>query len=163
MRSAIIALSAAVLLVAGCSGPASVQSAREKVDLFHKQFNAGEYGAIWDAAGAEIQGTSPKEQFVQGLEGVHKFWGDAKATSQVSWGYSDNDNGSFSKVVMKTDFEKGRAYETFAFRNFGEEQKLAEYSINKNPPPSDSPSASASASAPNSATTPPTVAPSDSN
>lgn len=147
MRKAMFALSAAVLVLSGCSGPASVQAAREKVDAFHKQFNAGEYGAIWDAAGAEIQGNSPREQFVQGLEGVHQFWGDAKATSQVSWGYSDNDNGSYSKVVMKTDFEKGRAYETFAFRNFGEEQKLAEYSINKNQPASDSPSSSPSASA----------------
>jgi hypothetical protein len=160
MRGAVFALSAAVLLVAGCSGPASVKAAREKVDLFHKQFNAGEYGAIWDGAGAEIQSSSPKEQFVQGLEGVHQFWGDAKATTQVSWGYSDNDNGSYSKVVMKTDFEKGRAYETFAFRNFGEEQKLAEYAINKNPPPSDAPSGSASASAAPSA---PAAAPSPSN
>jgi len=138
---------AALLVLGGCSGPASVKSAREKVDAFHKQFNAGEYGAIWDGAGAEIQNSVKREDFVKGLDGVHTFWGDELATSQISWGYKDNSDGSYSSVVMKTDFRNGRAYEEFAFRNIGDKQILAQYNITKNPPPTDGASSAPSDSA----------------
>ena len=63
----------------------------------------------------------------------------------MSWSYKDNSGGSYSSVVMKTDFKNGRGYEQFAFRNIGEKQVLAQYNITKEPPPSDGASDSASA------------------
>jgi hypothetical protein len=141
MRNAAFAALAAIVIVAGCSGPSSVQDARKKVDVFHSQFNAANYEAIWADSSEEVLSTTNKQAFLHLLTGIHNYYGDAKSTTQVGWHYDTNAKGSFSEVTMQTDFTKGRAYEVFIFRNIGDEQKLAGYNIGKDPP-SPSPSAS---------------------
>ena len=137
MRNASLALLAGIALLAGCSGPRSVQTAREQVDRFHKLYDSGNYDAIWQAASPEIQNTSPKEAFAGMLEGVHRFHGKVRETKQTGWHVKTDPSGSFSEVVMQTTFEQGgTSYEDFVFRNYGPEQKLAGYHIGKDPPSS---------------------------
>ena len=146
MRKLAMAALAGILVITGCSGPASVNAARQNVDIFHNHFNSGNFQAIWDNSAPDITEAGPKEAFMQLLGNLRGFYGKAMATEQTGWRFNENTGGSFSSVVMKTTFEKGIAYEDFIFRNYGDQQKLAGYHISKDPPKSSS-SASASPSA----------------
>ena len=64
LRPAFAALSA-IVLVAGCSGPASVKQAREGVDTFHANFNSGNFQAIWDSSSFDLKNTTTPPQFFQ--------------------------------------------------------------------------------------------------
>ncbi len=146
-RPALAAMSALVL-VSACSGPASVQQAREGVDAFHANFNSNNCQAIWDSTSFDVRNTATQEQFTQLLTGIHEYYGNVVATEQQGWHYNTNNGNSFSRLDMKTTFEKGAAYERFTYRNIGEgKQQLAGWQISKNPIPSDDSSSSASASA----------------
>ena len=137
-KPALAALSA-LALVTGCSGPASVKQARQNVDTFHAHFNAGDYPAIWKASSSDLTGTTSQLQFFGLLNGVRNHYGKVVSTEQQGWRYDTNNGNSFSRLEMKTTFEKGSAYEQFTYRNLdGGKQQLAGWSIGKDRPPSDS-------------------------
>ncbi|MGE3691652.1 MAG: hypothetical protein AB7F98_09755 [Novosphingobium sp.] len=145
-RPALAAMSAFVLVTA-CSGPASVKQAREGVDAFHANFNSGNNQAIWDTTSFDIRNDASQEQFFGLLNNLRNHYGKVVATEQRGWHYNSNNGDSFSRLDMKTTFEKGAAYERFTYRNVGEgKQLLAGYNISKDPPPKDNESGSASAS-----------------
>lgn len=126
-------------LVTACSGPSSVKQARQNVDIFHAHFNNAENQAIWDASSTDLTGTTSQAQFFDLLNGVRNHYGKVVSTQQQGWRYNTNNGNSFSRLEMKTTFEKGSAYEQFTYRNLdGGKQQLAGWSISKNPPPSDS-------------------------
>ena len=144
-RPALAAMSAFVLVTA-CSGPASVKQAREGVDTFHANFNSGNNQAIWDTTSFDIRNEASQQQFFTLLNNLRNYYGKVVATEQQGWHYSTKNGDSFSRLDMKTTFEKGAAYERFTYRNVGEgKQLLAGYNISKNPPPKDNPSGSGGA------------------
>ena len=134
-RLAIAAISAMLLLTA-CSGPASVKQARQAVDIFHAHFNNDETQAIWDASSSDLTSSTSEAQFSDMLRGLRGHYGKVVATEQQGWRYKNYNGNSFSRLEMKTTFEKGTAYEQFTFRNEkGGKQLLAGWSLGDAPPP----------------------------
>lgn len=133
-----LAVMSAFVLVTACSGPSSVKQARQNVDTFHAHFNNAENQAIWDASSKDLIATTSQAQFFDLLNGVRNYYGKVVSTEQQGWHYNSNNGNSFSRLNMKTTFEKGGAYEQFTYRNVdGGKQLLAGWSISKDPPPSD--------------------------
>lgn len=134
-----LATMSAFVLVAACSGPSSVKQARRNVDTFHAHFNNAENQAIWDGSSSDLTGTTSQAQFFDLLNGVRNYYGKVVSTQQQGWHYNSANGNSFSRLDMKTTFEKGAAYEQFTYRNVGGgRQLLAGWSVSKDPPSSDS-------------------------
>ena len=132
MRIAAIVLAVSLLLVGACSGPESVQQARAKVDVFHRQLDKADYDAIWQGTSQDIQGTATRESFVQLLMAVHTRLGKVKETKQTGWRANVNTSGSFAEVTLQTTFERGTGEENFIYRHIDGGLKLAGYHINSN-------------------------------
>ena len=128
MRIAWAVVAAALLALAGCKGPGSVQDARAKVDAFHQRLDAGNIDAIWKDSGPEIQGTD-KQAFDRFLAAIHGQLGKVRETKQVGWSASTVNGNSTAEVIMQTTFERGSRKESFVYKGSGEQQKLAGYHI----------------------------------
>lgn len=128
MRIAWAMLAAAVLVLAGCKGPGSVQDAAAKVAVFHQRLDAGDIESIWKDSGPEIQGTD-KKAFHRFLSAIHEQLGTIRETRQIGWRAATENGNSTAEVIMQTTFERGSRKETFVFKGSGEQQKLAGYHI----------------------------------
>jgi len=140
LRVFVLALAA---LLAACSGPESVQSARKDVDRFHRQLDAQQLDAIWNGSSQDLRISASREAFDGLLTRIHENLGNAVSTKQVGWATNINGNGSFVTLNMQTQFERGSGREEFVFRNTDGKFALAGYHIQ----PGNAPAAPASASA----------------
>lgn len=131
MRIASMMLAAALLAVAGCEGPQSVQDAGSKVAAFHQRLDAGDYEAIWRDSGPDIR-EGDRKAFMRLLAAVSAKLGKVRESKQTGWRTQADTAGSFTEVTMQTTFERGSGEETFIYKGWGAEQKLAGYHINSN-------------------------------
>lgn len=125
---AAVLLAPALLGLAGCKGPGSVQDAAAKVAVFHQRLDAGDIDSIWRDSGPEIQGTD-KKAFYRFLSAIHGQLGRVRTSKQVGWRAEVDTGGSTAEVIMQTTFERGSRKETFVFKGSASEQKLAGYHI----------------------------------
>jgi hypothetical protein len=107
-----------------------VQDASGRIETFHHRLDAGDFDAIWNDSGPDIQGTSTKDDFLRLLAAVHGKLGRVRQSKQIGWRSEMNTSGSFAEVAMHTTFERGSGEETFVFKSAGNVQKLAGYHIN---------------------------------
>jgi len=134
-----LAAMSAIVLVTACSGPASVKQARQNVNVFHAHYNNGENQAIWDSGSADLSRNTTQAELFGALDTIRSQYGKVVSTEQQGWRVNHHGGSSFSRLDMKTKFEKGTAYEQFTFRNVeGGKQLLAGWSLSDDPPPSDS-------------------------
>lgn len=117
-------------LLGGCAGAASVGDAEKEIAAFHRQLDAENYSAIWQAASADMKGATSETQFMDLLGAVHRKLGKVVRTEQVGWNSNVSTSGSFAQVQMDTTFEHGKGMETFIYRKVDEELKLSGYNIN---------------------------------
>jgi hypothetical protein len=131
MRIGAIVLAAALLAIGGCKGPASVQAANAKVQVFHQRLDAGDYAAIWRDSGPGIREAATEQAFTQILARIHDGLGKVRESRQVGWHAEAGTSGSSQELTMKTTFERGGGTETFIYRGSGAAQKLAGYHFSR--------------------------------
>ena len=122
-------LAAALLALAGCDGPQSVEDASMKVATFHQRLDAEDYEAILNDSGPDIR-EGDSRAFMRLLAAVNGKLGKVRESKQTGWRSQVDTAGSFTEVIMQTTFERGRGEETFIYKGSGAEQKLAGYHIN---------------------------------
>lgn len=130
MRIATAGFAAALLTLAGCKGPGSVQDANAKVTTFHQRLDAEDFAAIWNESGPDIKTTTTQQSFTKLLAAVHGKLGKVRESKQTGWRSEVNTGGSFTELTMQTTFEHGSGEESFVYKSYGQGQQLAGYHIN---------------------------------
>jgi hypothetical protein len=130
MRIAATALAVALLTLAGCKGPGSVQDASAKVATFHQRLDAGDFAAIWNDSGPDLKTTTTQESFTKLLAAVHGKLGKVRESKQIGWNSEMSTSGSLTELTMQTRFERGSGEESFVYKSYGQGQQLASYRIN---------------------------------
>ncbi len=114
-------LLAGVTLVA-CSGMVSgKEDADRAVEAFHRDFNAGSYDAIWDAASESLQQAISRQDFGAMLAAVRRKLGDFTGSTTRSWNVNSHNLTTFVSLVVESRYATakaattGTATETFLF------------------------------------------------
>jgi hypothetical protein len=122
----------AVSLISACSPAKDTRAAEQVVARFRQQMSAAALGDIYDAASAEWQKSSSRDDSGVFLAAVNRKLGEVKTASRTGW--QDNYNTSGHIVILRyhTEFERGGGDETFTIRLDGDKGQLVGYHINSN-------------------------------
>ena len=126
---AALGLAVAVVL-AGCGHPLRDKgTAADAMDQFHRRFDAGEYGKIYDTADPDFQNKTVRGEFLTLLDAAHRQLGDYKTCASRGW--SSHSFGGDTRVELRyrTHFERGDADETFGYAVSGTRATLRAYRI----------------------------------
>ncbi len=119
-------------LLGGCSMSADASLAEQAVPTFHQQLDAGNFDAIYAAAGDELKKVASQQDFVALLEAVHRKLGNTKASEKTGWQVNYQTSGSFVTLGYKTTFEGGDATEQFVYRLDEKSAVLVGYHVTSN-------------------------------
>jgi hypothetical protein len=124
-------LAGLIVICAFLSGCASeerdVKVAEHAVDLFHSQLDAGEYSAIYQAAGAKMKGTTTEPNFVKLLQSVHQTLGAVHES--VPKGITFQLSQGTILLSCYTTFAQGSGREQFEWKVTNGEAILYSYLI----------------------------------
>jgi hypothetical protein len=130
MRKIGIGVAIGLALLSACSAGTDVPMAAGAADSFHKQLNAGDYQAIYDASDRLMKNSMLPKPFVEMLTVVHKKLGDFKSAEQPGWNDQVTTNGHFVTLIYHATYVRGSAEENFVFRIDGQRAVLAGYHVN---------------------------------
>lgn len=120
----------AMALLAACNPLAAPDEAKQEIASFHKQYNAGQDEKIWKNFGPEFHAVTPRKDWENMLLIVRNTLGKNTSSSQSGINHQATPNGRYLAITMDTQFERGRAMETFTFSGSGENQRLIGYHVN---------------------------------
>lgn len=118
------------LAVAACSTGKDVPAAEASVKAFHDRLGAGQIDAIVASSGPELSAPETKPRFTQLLAVVARKLGQPKAAKQVGWNDQVTTGGHFITLNYASDYARGKAAETFAFRVVDGKPVLIGYNVN---------------------------------
>lgn len=120
---------AATALLAGCSAGKDEAAAEQAVVQFHRQLDAGQFEAIYDASGPDMKASTPKASFIRFLDAVHRKLGAVKGTKAQGWGVNYTNGVGSVTLNYQTQFASGSGTEEFVYRT-GTTPTLVGYHIN---------------------------------
>jgi hypothetical protein len=110
-----------------------MSSAKPKADLavtaFHKQLDAADYAAIWNAADDAYHEATSRDKSDKLMEAVHRKLGRVLKSSTVNWSVRNFNFKTSVVLAQNTQFEHGSATEVFTYLVSGDVVKLAGYNI----------------------------------
>jgi len=121
---------AMALVLGACSSSADFDRAKEGVERFHEMFNGGTFDAIYSEAGKEFQASTPRDEFLQFVEAVHRKLGKAGEAKLRGWNVNYNTSGSYVTLTYATHYDEGDASEQFVFNVGGGKASLVGFHIN---------------------------------
>ena len=132
MKTLLLSLSVVLTLftVAGCSFTKSKQIAEKAVDTFHQQFNETQFGAIYSGATASFKAGATEADFFKLIQAIRGKFGSFQSGSEAGWRTNATTDGTFVILTYSSQFERGKATETFTFVISGESATLQSYNIN---------------------------------
>lgn len=124
-----IAVTAAFFMT-GCAGVMkSTKAADQALSQFHDQFNRGAVKEIYAGSDTSLRGALSEKEFSETIATVRGKLGKVRSTNR-SGIHVKTTNGATSVVLnQNTNFETGKAMETFTFAIRGEKATLAGYNI----------------------------------
>ncbi len=119
----------AALLASGCSPKDKLELGQKVVEQFHRQYNAGQYAAIYGAVDKEFRSTAQLPEFVKYEEGIRAKYGLLQFSEMTNF----NVLYAFGKTEVRLDyaaqFERGKAQETFEVSVRGSKAELSGYRL----------------------------------
>jgi hypothetical protein len=119
-----------VLLLAACSGSAERAGAEKAVLKFHQQLNSAAYEQIYAASDSGLKKATSKADMVKLLEAVHSKLGAFQTGTQSGWQVNYNTGGNNTVIQFDSNFQKGKATETFTFVGNSDAPRLLAYNVN---------------------------------
>lgn len=112
-----------------CHASDKVEIVQKAVEEFHKLFNAGEFGKIYDATHAKYQSLYSKEDAVDFMRSSREKLGNV--TSAKLTGQQEFDLKPVTNVILTytTEFEKGQGQEMFTYQVEGKKALLTGWSL----------------------------------
>ena len=126
------ALTALILLAAGCSASDGMELAEQAVPRFHKMLDAGQFDEIYAESASDLKKATTREDFVALLDAVHRKLGPKKTSTRQGWKVDYNTSGSFVTLSYATTYTQGEAVEQFVYRLHDNKASLVGYHINSN-------------------------------
>ncbi|MGZ3183055.1 MAG: DUF4019 domain-containing protein [Telluria sp.] len=126
----LIATSIAVFALVGCSSSEDAKLAETAVQQFHQKLDAGQFEAIYAAAGAELKDQTTLKDFTALLEAIHRKLGNLKSAEAKGWNVNYNTSGAYVTLTYASVFNEGGAGEQFVYRIDRNEARLIGYHIN---------------------------------
>lgn len=131
MKRVICLLSIFVALLCGCGNMInSVNAANPRIELFHNQFNEQKWHLIFSSADPSFFKSTPQEDCIRFLTVVHRKLGNVIRSQNSDWNVNTNTSGTTITMTQDTQFEKGKAIETFVFTIRDQKAYLLDYNIN---------------------------------
>jgi hypothetical protein len=132
MKAPFRLLIAALLLVtvAGCGFAKSKQIAAKSVETFHQQFNETRFSAIYSGSTTNFKASAPEAEFLKFIQAVRRKLGAFQSGTETGWRTNNTTNGTFVVLTYNSQFERGKATETFTFVISRETATLQGYNVN---------------------------------
>jgi hypothetical protein len=121
---------AGMLLLAACSSGENVAGARRAIVQFHARLNSGQYKQIFNDSDAGFKQASSEADMTKLLNAVHTKLGSFEDGTQSGWRVNYNTTGNNTVIQLGSNFEKGKATETFTFVGDAAAPRLFGYNIN---------------------------------
>lgn len=108
-------LAGAALAVTSCGAARDTEGAEAQVAAFHRAYNAGRHGPLWDRAAPAMKEITPKPQFLDLMAQLRERLGAVEATKQTGWNVNYATGGSQVTLTYQTTFANGEGTETFIY------------------------------------------------
>ena len=119
----------AFALCISCGVVESLDQANHAAEHFHRQFTAGDYGAIYDEAAPEFRSRTPRERFLRRCEEVRAKLGEPKGSTRAGFFVHTKNEAFTIQVNYATTFTKGAGMESFSWRRENGKLFLAAYNV----------------------------------
>lgn len=129
MRGFIFWLTAATLLMTGCSTGADTKLAEQEVAHFHQLYDAGRYADIYAATGPQVRRDMGQAEFLTFLAELQGRVGNVAKAESSGWKADYGTGGNMVTLTYNTVFSHGRGEETFVYAVSGGKATLAGYYI----------------------------------
>lgn len=113
----------------GSSSSSPTPLAQDAVTSFHSQLNAGQFEAIWNDADDLFRNKTSHEAYAKLTGSVHDKLGQVVSTTAMGWSVNYLDSQTRVVVHEQTQFQHGKAIESFMYIVRGKNAKLAGYNI----------------------------------
>jgi hypothetical protein len=120
----------AVSIFAGCGLTKGKEAATKAVDKFHQQFNDSKFTEIYSAATPAFKTSATEADFMKFIQAVRRKLGAFKSSTSSGWSANATTSGTFVALSFNSEFEQGRAVETFTFVVSGASATLQGYNVN---------------------------------
>lgn len=120
------------IALSGCAGIGSSKESEQQVAAFHKQLDAGNYAAIYQASGTDLKTATSEQDFTRLLTAVHTKLGNVKTAELVQTNIISGTGGSTATLTYQTKFERGTGTEIFVYAGAKPVPVLIEYTIQSN-------------------------------
>ncbi len=124
-----IPLVAMVSLTTACSFIENKAIAEATVVTFNKQYNAGKFAEIFDAAEPRFQETTSPEELTAILTAAQERLGSVREIRQTSWRVEVTPEGSLVKLAYNVKFAKASGTQEFDYLIVDGEAKLLRFNI----------------------------------
>jgi hypothetical protein len=125
LPAALIALG---LILCGCGK--SREAAVAATEQFRARVGGGRYGEIYRDATTAFRDSATEPEFIKMMDAVAKKLGKFRSASPRGWNVNMGTAGRIVTLAFTSEFEKGRAVETFVWKGRGDEMALQGYNIN---------------------------------
>ncbi len=119
----------ALPLIAGCSSLDTKPSEAAVIE-FHRQLNGGDFHGIWHDSAQAMRKSSAEADFARFLGAIRGKLGRVKDSTRTNWRVNATTSGAFMTLTYSTEFDRGRATETFTYRDIDGKPVLNGYNIN---------------------------------
>jgi len=126
-RSALL-LALAFALV-GCGLMEGVDTAEAAVATFHKQYNAGSFGEMFDTSAEDLRATAARDEFVRTMASLRSKLGSMRGTARIGFDSRIDSRGTFVALEYETDFDNGVGTEEFTWQISDGQAKLLNYNV----------------------------------
>ena len=109
---------------------AATAAAEQAVTKFHQQLDGGRFAEIYAGSSAILKQSASQQDFVAGLEAVHRKLGILKSTKEQIGLFSVGTPGTMVTLDYITTYSEGDANERFVFRIQDNAASLSGYFIN---------------------------------
>jgi hypothetical protein len=118
------AIAAAILALAACNPVANLNAGDSQIAKFHAAYSRGDAGAIYAMTGPQFRATTSRAQMDDLVDVFSVRLGAVRSSERTSFNVNSNPSGTFTTIIMATQFAKGQGQEDFIFSGKGDEMKL---------------------------------------
>jgi hypothetical protein len=115
-------------ILSGCSK--SRDAAVAATEQFRVQVARGQYAEIYRDATPGFRGSISEPEFVKMMDGVSKKLGRFRSASPQGWKVNFGTGGRMITLGFASEYEKGRAVETFVWKSQGDAMALQGFNVN---------------------------------
>ena len=108
-------LAGIALSLTACGAMEDMDDAEAQVAAFHRAYDAGKYGPLWDRSGPTMKEITTRQQFLDLMVAVRAKLGAVKSTSRTGFNVNYATGGSQVTLTYQTVFANGEGTETFFY------------------------------------------------